>query len=651
MATLQPSLPPHIETVSFDIFDTLIHRYVYAPADIFDAVRSRLMTSKLALHYPKLIEDFPTLRRQSEHQARLKRAENCKGNMEINFEEIYKQLAETYPIPEDVCHTLQKVELELEQVFLYQSVVGYQKYQQAIQEGKKVLFISDMYLPQDFLINTLNSLGYTQANKDTVFVSGEHRCNKHSGELYHLVCHKLNLNPKVWLHYGDNIHADVEAAKQAGLSAEHASWSRVENIPRATVNIADSLPSSVVQAINLPQYQTKYPLGNDYQRIGYNVFGPLLFGFYIWMKKNLEQYQAEKTLFFARDAYLIQQIYQLLSNDMSDTEYVYLSRKSIYPLSLLDFPLDRLHFLIGGRAKRTLAAISKNYHLDLSQVQVNMEQFGLSPDTILTEENYHQVFNFFATCFQNISARSQEIRDQFAPYFTDMIDGKNKIAIIDIGWSGNIQAALSRVIAGHNHQTELRGFYLGLFPSAIQNIRSNCTMTGWLSHLDDNPEFTRILQAGGSELLEFVLTSPDGSTLSYQHNEEGKIVPVLEQKNNQEQDYEHKALEVQKGVLAFVRNNAYLLNQFPLQALDSLSWSQPFFDLIDNPTREQIALLADLTHSDVAGDNSSRLVLAEKLPFWDRLLRTKKYKNAYKNSFWKKGFYYRNNRSPKKYRG
>ena len=158
-------------------------------------------------------------------------------------------------------------------------------------------------------------------------------------------------------------------------------------------------------------------------------------------------------------------------------------------------------------------------------------------------------------------------------------------------------------------------------------------MTGWLSHLDDNPEFTRILQAGGSELLEFVLTSPDGSTLSYQHNEEGKIVPVLEQKNNQEQDYEHKALEVQKGVLAFVRNNAYLLNQFPLQALDSLSWSQPFFDLVDNPTREQIALLADLTHSDVAGDNSSRLVLAEKLPLWDRLLRTKKYKNAYKKYY------------------
>ncbi|WP_274584759.1 HAD family hydrolase [Neisseria leonii] len=651
MTSPLPPLPAHIETVSFDIFDTLVHRFVYAPADVFDAVRSRLMTSETALRYPKLIENFPAIRRDSEYKARLKRAADYQGNMEINFEEIYDQLAADYAVPDETRRLLQETELELERTFLYRSTTGYRQYRQAVDAGKKVVFISDMYLSRDFLTGMLNSLGYEQAGDDTVFVSGEHRCNKHSSELYRLVRDRLNLNPETWLHFGDNMHADVHAAAQAGLTGRHADWSKVENIPRHTADIADAVPESVIQAMDLPQYRAKYPLDNDYRKIGHDVFGPLMFGFYVWMQHHLAQYRPDKILFFARDAYLIRQIYQMLGNNMENTEYVYLSRKSVYPLSLLDFPLDRLHFLIGGRSKRTIADIGRNYHLDLSQVQTNLTQFGLSPDTVLTEANYHWVYQFFATCFQEIAAQSRETRNRFAPYFTDMAEGKEKVAVIDIGWSGNIQAALSRILSGSGNRACLKGFYLGLFPSAMQNMRNNCTMTGWLCNLHERPDYARILQSGGAELLEFVLTSPDGSTLAYEQDGQGKIVPVLEQKNTQEQDYEYKALEVQEGVLQFIRNHAYLLEQFPLQALNSLAWAKPFFNLTDNPSREQIALLADLTHSDAAGDNSSRLVLAEKLPLRDRLLRTKKYRNAKKAAFWKKAFYYRNHLSPKKYRG
>ncbi len=647
----QQTLPGRIEVVSFDIFDTLVHRYLYAPMDVFDAVRSKLMASETALNHPKLIENFPSLRRDGEYKARLKRAEHFQGNMEITFDEIYDQMAEDYPMPQETRRLLQETELALERLFLYRSGDGYQKYLQAVRENKKILFISDMYLPQDFLISMLNGLGYDAADRETLFVSGDYRCNKHSTELYHLVREKLNLNPQTWMHFGDNMHADVEAANKAGLSGQHAAWSKVNNVPRHTAKVADSLAESVIQAIHLPQYAKLYPMENAYQKIGYDVFGPFLFGFYAWMKRQLVRYQADKVLFFARDAYLVQKIYQLLGNDMQNTEYVYLSRKSVYPLSLTDFPLDRLHFLIGGRSKRTLKSISANYHLDLQQVHAQMTRYGLAPDTVLTEANYGQFFHFFAACFQEISSKSKEVREEFGSYFTDMVEGKSKVAIIDIGWSGNIQAALSRILPYKNSGIDLKGFYLGLFPSARQNMREGCTMYGWLSHLDDRPHYTEVLQSGGVELLEFVLTSPDGSTLGYRKDEAGKIVPVLEQKNNEEQDYETKALEVQKGVLKFIENNAYLLEEFPLEALDSLSWAKPFCELVTNPSREQIALLADLTHSDAAGDNASRLVLAEKLPLWDRLLRNKKYKNAYKTSFWKKAFYYRNNRHPKKYRG
>ena len=60
-----------VDIVSFDIFDTLLHRLTFAPMDVFDAVRSSFLTEELALFHPKLIDNFPHLRRLSEHNARV----------------------------------------------------------------------------------------------------------------------------------------------------------------------------------------------------------------------------------------------------------------------------------------------------------------------------------------------------------------------------------------------------------------------------------------------------------------------------------------------------------------------------------------------------------------------------------------------------
>ncbi|QMT31171.1 HAD family hydrolase [Alysiella filiformis] len=641
----------HFNTISFDIFDTLVHRLTYAPTDVFDAVRSALMHTELALLQPELIDNFPHLRRLSEQQARERRVKDFGGDAEITFDEIYDELALLHPIDDATRTLLQNKELDLERLFLYQSQDGFAKYSEAIAQNKQVLFISDMYLPQDFLIDVLQKLGFQAANADTVFVSGDYRCNKHGGKLYQLVQKKLNLSLSSWLHFGDNLHADVQAAQKVGLSSQHATWSKVHNVPRTLPRIADVLPESIVAGIKLPQHRAIYQPENDYQKIGYEIFGTLLFGFYVWLNRKLQAFEPDKILFFARDAYLIEKIHQIIQpNSPYPSEYVYLSRKSVYPLSLVDFPLQRLHFLIGGKSRRSLKNIADAYHIDVHHHALTMNQCGLNPDSIITPENYGAFFQFFSTCFQEINAQSCRLRDEFAPYFTNMIQNHKKIAVIDIGWSGNIQAAVSRIIMPYKQDVELSGFYLGLFPEAGLNIRENCSMAGYFHHLNDRPEYNQLISTGGAELLEFVLTSPDGSTIAYEKDETGKIVPIFEKKDKNEQDYERKALEVQKGVLAFAKDYAFLCQHFPLEALDSLKWADPFCELVRNPTREQIALLADLTHSDT-GSNTNREVLAEKMSWFDIVFRTKKYRTSYDKAFWKKAFYYRNNRAPWKYRG
>lgn len=642
----------NFNTISFDIFDTLVHRHTYAPMDVFDAVRSKLMDSQLALFQPNLIDNFPQLRRTSEQKAREHRLQQFGGDAEITFDEIYDQLAILYPMDDATRQLLQETELALERLFLYQSQGGFAKYSEAVALNKQILFISDMYLPQEFLISMLQNLGFQTASKETVFVSGEYRCNKHSGKLYQLVQQKLNLDYAKWLHFGDNLHADVESARKVGLTAEHATWSKVNNVPRHSKKIADSLPESIVAGIALPQHRAIFHSDDEYQQIGYHVFAPLVFGFYVWLRKQLAELNPDKVLFFARDAYLIRQIDELLRPQIDyPSEYVYLSRKSLYPLSLIDFPLHRLHALIGGKVHRTLQSICNNYHLNLSEFTVTMAQYGLSPETKIDGHNHQVATQFLGTCFTQMMQDSVNNRAEFADYFIDIVSGCKKVAVVDIGWNGNIQASFARILTEKRSDIDLSGLYLGLLPNAERNICHKSNMMGWLVNLHQNTENVEIITTGGAELLEFLLTSPEGSTLGYRKDDSGKIVPILEEKNHQEQDYERKALAVQQGVLAFMKDYAFLLREFPLVALDSLKWAEPFCELVRNPSREQIRLLGDLTHSDGAGGNQQRLPLAQKMSLFDRLFRTKKYRRAYNDAFWKKGFYYRNNRSPKKYRG
>ena len=58
------------KAVSFDVFDTLIHRVAFRPVHVFDLLAKRLQATDLGLHWPDLLAGLPTLREASEREAR-----------------------------------------------------------------------------------------------------------------------------------------------------------------------------------------------------------------------------------------------------------------------------------------------------------------------------------------------------------------------------------------------------------------------------------------------------------------------------------------------------------------------------------------------------------------------------------------------------
>ncbi|VEB62030.1 glycosyl transferase [Salmonella enterica subsp. enterica] len=75
-----------------------------------------------------------------------------------------------------------------------------------------------------------------------------------------------------------------------------------------------------------------------------------------------------------------------------------------------------------------------------------------------------------------------------------------------------------------------------------------------------------------------------------------------------------------------------------MQHLVVLYCQNLFFELIARPSSAQLDALSSLTHSESAGSNAERIVLAKKLPLKDKLFPGENYIKELNASYWKEGF-------------
>lgn len=139
----------HIDIVTFDIFDTLLHRKIWAPADIFECIRLKLYENECSLLMHGIFKNFPYDRIQAESNSRARRQQEYGGDAEVTFDEIYKEYALLTGCPLAVVDLIKSIELDIENHMLVASPAGLALYDQYCKSGKKIAFISDMYLPSD----------------------------------------------------------------------------------------------------------------------------------------------------------------------------------------------------------------------------------------------------------------------------------------------------------------------------------------------------------------------------------------------------------------------------------------------------------------------------------------------------------------------
>lgn len=254
-----------IDVVSFDIFDTLLLRPFSDPADIF-----RLMQKD----FEALTGDsrpFLTLRKQAESQAR-----SLSGRREdVTLQEIYRCMAQHCTISEEIGQQLMALEIFCELRWIQPRPSGAALLDYAKACGKRIVLISDMYLPAQTVEAMLRQCGLT--GWERIFISGEVGLVKTSGHLFQYAAQTLKTSPKKMLHIGDSPLSDGESAQWTGLAA------CVHPRPMKRLHTADSpdfcesgtLADGCLQTLTANRFlDLPFQAENAEALIGYAALGP-----------------------------------------------------------------------------------------------------------------------------------------------------------------------------------------------------------------------------------------------------------------------------------------------------------------------------------------------------------------------------------------
>lgn len=181
------------DIISFDIFDTLLIRPYVKPTDLF-------------LHIEKLykIKGFYKNRIMAEKLARGKYIDY----EDITLNQIYEEIDDKYKL-------FKEIEIELEERILTTHKENKEIYDYALRIGKKIIIVSDMYLPKNAIEKILIKNNYTNYYK--LYLSSDLMLTKDSSNLYKYIINDLNVKPSTIIHLGDNYHSDFENARLYGI--------------------------------------------------------------------------------------------------------------------------------------------------------------------------------------------------------------------------------------------------------------------------------------------------------------------------------------------------------------------------------------------------------------------------------------------------
>lgn len=428
---------------SYDIFDTCLTRLCGDPKDIFILMAHKIFGK---LCSDTLANDYRYMRVKAEINATIIHKDST------TLADIYEQLDfTTYTGLSN--EQLIALELSTEELNLRPIKSTLDEIVKIHKDGGKIIYISDMYLPSDFLKGILEKFGFWN-EFDSIYVSCECGATKNSGKLYDYVRKVEHLNKKKWMHHGDNKISDIQNPKRMGIKSLKIitdfspiqkflighNWSTTSHTVQLTTGIMRSLI-----------YENRRSAANIFAT---DLIAPIYVPFVYCIMKDASLRKIKKLFFLARDGYIFYKIAEVFKRYFPGIEinYIYVSRKSLYLPSITEVNRETLQYLLVDTKHSNSKEQVDNLQVKFDDNFFKMLSDGQNPiDVVLNNKKYLKI----------IENKVAEQRKLLIQYFEQegLASYNQESAIVDLRGTRNCQKCISSILESEGY-TGVFGYYL-----------------------------------------------------------------------------------------------------------------------------------------------------------------------------------------------
>jgi predicted HAD superfamily hydrolase len=646
-----PSLEDY-QVISFDVFDTSVFRMVFEPRDVF-----LIMEEELVTKYAQTFLGFSDLRFKAELET-VSKVWKLDRSAEVNLDDIYQTLFFLNPAFQPYAQELKEIEIRTEESVIVPSYQVLHYFNKARQIQKKVIFVSDTYLPQKHLAKILENSGYQGYHK--LFVSCEIGTNKASGKLFDRVIDEMNVDPQKILHIGDNPYTDIKQAASRNMNVYQLPYpaslldsTRYHQPKYKRYHFRETANESLFRGLQknylMNGSPTTTPQNSSSYDIGYQILGPICYGFIRWIIQHAEEKKIKNLYFIAREGWFLKKVFdeiKLVQKTAIVSHYLYASRMALfYPFVSTPIGDYLCSFLISKKPRQLIDYLEK-LGLEVSENRLKEVGFTSQNDWINPNENKQDkerlkaLFNAETEQIKNLAL---EEKANYLEYLQEIgMLSIDQIGLVDSGWFGNGQRKLQQFMELANPNANLFGFYLALHTKAKKKFNEKSLGYGYLYHFDhENHDMDSFLEI--ARIIEVLLSAP-AESLRKMAKKDGVIYPVFMKTNNTPSLHPTIA-EIHEGSLAFIRD----FLRVPTQNIPTIPrelTANLLQRFIESPTKEEAFNIGILPYDNnvLAAENEPRFAFPQ-ITLKDIVKNPLSLHQEFTTTFWKSA-YYENHRSP-----
>lgn len=249
-----------VDTLSFDVFDTVLLRNGISELERFLEISTRFMTKAQERDpgFSHTTRSCLMARIQSASSA-YQLSKRLQNTTEGRLKDISLNIMRSLRLPPEQAAEMAKlwcdVELEVEIEHLRVSAFADDLITQAVAAGKQIIFISDMYLDAKQIRHILEGCGFDMTRVSQLISTADTILNKRSGTIFPMLVNQLQMSPSRILHIGDSFVSDFHRPITAGWKAQHLPIP--ERLVKARIESHETTCAMVFGSKNFPLPMSK----------------------------------------------------------------------------------------------------------------------------------------------------------------------------------------------------------------------------------------------------------------------------------------------------------------------------------------------------------------------------------------------------------